>query len=548
MARKDKRRSTRAEGVHVDQQTRPAIAYVVTAAVLAALSTAGVAYAQEEQQQQPAAPSLLPAPGEIGSVPTTEPNAGAAPSPNQPGFVLTPSITIGETATDNALNTPTNRQADLVTTVTPRIFASEQSSRLQGVFNYAPTLIRYVDNTQEDTIYQNLLGNGTLTAIPQFLFLDANASISDQSRSGSLGYGNTSQIPSSDRTQQFAYGASPYARFQIDDTVESELRYRYYQTNFSGNTGAVTSTVTGQTLPGLSNATEQEGIASIGTLPNVSKLFVRATADYDDSSYSDPLLSSQHVLGNVDLRYPLTNAVSALASGGYESLTYPDESELNVVGPIWRFGGLYQVSDKQFVSLTYGRSEGQNSFAANARYAVTPVTSVYGSYSEYRSTAQQQTLQNLLTATPTAQGNTIDPTTGLPFAVTNPNIPLQDDIYYTKNLQLGASTGVGRNHLTFIADYIDQDSLLQLGPSERSTGGYFTWTHELSPRTNSNVLLGYSTVSPGASNIVTFSAGLAHAFGQGLQGGVQYELVSTNGAAVGSVLSNTLTFTLTKSF
>jgi len=533
----------RKAGAHVIRPPQPACTRLLIA-LLAATVVSGVAKAQE---QQAAIGDPLPAPGEVGAAPA--PVAAPSPAgPTEPRLIITPSITIGETATDNVRSTPTNRQSDLVTTIAPRLFVTNQSLRLNGSFDYAPTILRHIQATDQDSIDQQLLGNGTLTAIPQFLFLDANASVSDQSRTGSRGFGNTTEIPSSERTQQIAYGASPYARFRFDNVADSELRYRFNQTNFNGNTGALTSPITGQTLSALSNATDQEGLATITSSPDLSKLTAKALADYDQTTYSDAALSSRHALGRVDFRYPLTHSLYALAGGGYERLTYSQQPQLNTTGPVWSAGALYEHNDKQFVSLTYGRSEGQNSFAGNARYALTPVTSVYGSYSEYRASTQQQILQNMLSAAPTAQGTAVDPSTGLPISITNPNLPLQNDITYTKSFQLGASTGLGRNHLSLVANHVDQTSLLHLAPSQRSTGGFLTWGHDLSPSATSNVLLGYSTVSPGAANVVTFSAGLAYALGNAYQAGAQYQLVSTSGGNTANVLTNSLTLTLTKTF
>lgn len=525
------------------RQIGPATAWVATA-VLASAFGAGIANAQS---QQTAATNPSPAPGVIGPPPAPITPA-EAPGPNQPELIITPSITIGETGTDNVRATPTNRQGDLITSITPRLFVNDLSPRLKGTFDYSPTLLRHIEATDQDTFVQNLLGTGTLTAIPQYLFLDANASISDESRTGSRGFGNTTQVPSNVSTQQIAYEASPYAQFLVGDSAKSELRYRFGQTQFNGNTGAITSPTTGQTLSALSNATDQEGLATISTLPDATKLFAAATADYDQTTYSDAALSSRHLLGRLDLKYPLTTTIYGLASGGYERLTYSEQPALDTTGPIWSVGALYQLSDKQFLSLTYGHSEGQNSFAGNARYALTPATSVFASYSEYRSTTQQQILQNLQTATPTAQGSIIDPSTGLPFAITNPNIPLQNDITYTKNLELGATSGIGRNRYSLVATHIDQISLLHLAPNQESTGGFFTWSHDLSPAATSNVLLGYSNVSPGSLNVVTASAGLAYALGHGFQAGAQYQLVSSSGGSTGSVLMNSLTLSVTKTF
>jgi uncharacterized protein (PEP-CTERM system associated) len=559
MAAKDKHLQRRMADASRRRRSRPSFHHAAAVTALATALAAGSAYAQEE----PAAPAATqpPVPGEVGAPPAagpaaTGPAADTAAALRQPLWLVVPSITIGETATDNVRSTSTDRQSDLVTTITPSIFASGQSTRLQGALDYSPTVLRHIEATDQDSVVQNLLGNGTLNIIPEHLFLDTNASISDQSRSGSRGFGNTSEISSNDRTQQMAYSASPYARFRLGDVAESEVRYRFSQTNFNGNTGAITSPVTGQTLSSLSDSTEQEGTASIATARDFSRLQATATADYDNTSYTNGELSSKRASGNLDLSYPITHTVYALASGGFERLTYSDEPQLNTTGPTWSVGGRYEVNDKQSVSLTYGRREGMNSFAGNARYALTPATTLSATYSKARSTTQQQILQSLLSATPTGPGSAIDASTGLPLALTNPNLPLQNDIVVAQNVEAGVTNTIGRNSFSLIGTHVDQRSLLHLSPDERSTGGFLTWGRDLSEALSSNVLVGYSTVSQDASagapqstsHIVTFSASLGYKLGQGLQAGILYNLVANSGGTAGNVTTNTLTLSVTKSF
>jgi len=503
-------------------------------------------------------PYTVAVPGAVGAPPF----AGAQPAYNAEergrAFIIAPRISLEETATDNVRSTATGRQSDLITTIAPGVFMDGQSTRLKGSLDYSPTVLRHITATDQDTVVQNMLGNGTFTAVPDLLFFDANASMSQESRSGARGFSNTSEVPSGDSTQEMAFAGSPYARFHLGDVADSEIRYRLSQAHFSGNTGAFVSPITGQALSSLSDATEQEALASVTTSQQFSRLQGRLSADYDTTSYSDTSLNSRREETSLDLTYPVTQAISALASGGYERLTYSQQSQLNTIGPTYKIGARYARNDQQMVEVDYGRHDGENSFSGVARYALTPVTTISATYNKQRVSTQQQTLQGLLTATPTGPGTAINSVTGLPTSIINgvqdPNVPLRNDILVSQNAILGITNAVGRDSYSILFSHVDQTSLLHLSSDTTSNGAVGTWSHQISPSLTSNLSVSYALVSPGSSNVGTIAASLGYALTDTLQAGILYNLFLTSGGAAGSFTSggttvvNNLTLSLTKTF
>lgn len=532
---------------HRGVMPRPVAAAIVVTMVVGAVS----AEAQEETPP-PGAPAAFspPALGTVGRplAPGLAPDQ--TPATSDRPWTVSPSISLVETGTDNVRATPNNHQADLITTIVPALFATANSSRLQGTFDYAPSILRHLKATDEDSVAQNLLGNGKVTLYPDLLFFDASASANQVSRTGARGFGNTSQIPSAEQTQQISYAASPYARFHIADLAQSELRYRWSQAHFTGNTGTLVSPVTGQVLPAISDQTQQEAAASIQSLPDVSKLQVGLTADYSTSNSPDGSLDSRHTVGTVDFSYPITHTIHALASAGYERLTYSKQSQLDTIGPTWTVGGLYALNDQQTATLTYGRREGQYSFAGNARYAITPATSFSANYSTGVQTTQQQLLQGLLTASPTGSGTAIDTTTGLPISIVsgvlNPNVPVRNDITRAQNAEAGITTAIDRDSFSLVGTHVHEVSLLHLSPDVTSNGGFFTWSHQMSEALVSTMLLGYSKTSP--TSVVTASAGLNYTFTDTIRAGVLYSLFVDSGGVSGTAVTNNLTFSITKTF
>ncbi len=223
----------------------------------------------------PAAASLAPAPGDQGAAPAPG-DQGAAPAngtaaapgggpPTGPAWIITPAVTATQSFTDNVLSTPTDRKADTYTTLSPSISISGQSARLQGLFNYSPQAILYANTTSQDQILENLFSNGTLTAIPNLLFFDGSASISNSSRFGNQGFNSATQVPTTQAVQTTAYTGSPYVQLHFGDWGSAEARYAFSQTVFSGNTGATTDTTTGQNLGAIANSMQQAGTFKYNT-------------------------------------------------------------------------------------------------------------------------------------------------------------------------------------------------------------------------------------------------------------------------------------------
>jgi uncharacterized protein (PEP-CTERM system associated) len=501
---------------------------------------------------QPAAATT--AGGDVVGGGTTAGEATGLAGPAGPIWTITPSIAVTGSFTDNVRGTATNRQSDFYTTVAPALFVSGEAARLRGTLDYSPQLIRYVQATDQDRIDQNLFADGTASLLRDFLFFDASGSISNQSRSGGRGFGNTSEIASNQATQTIAYSASPYLRFHLGPAVDSELRYRYSETDFSNNTGPVTSPITGQTLGSLSNTRVQEALARVLTNRNLDRLQLGVTADDIRQDSQGSQFSSRDTTGTATFNYRLTEELWALSDGGYERLNYPQQPAIDYMGPTWDLGARYEHNDKQSLSLTYGEHQGHHGFSGQARYAITPLTSVFANYSQQVTSAQQQIAQNLGNATQTTPGVTIDQTTGLPLAITNPNLSLQNSVYLSRVLTAGVTTSRERDRYNLYFDRTENRTLAGPASNQETTGGYFSWSRELSPQASGNLLAGYSTTSPGSSNNINFSVSYNYSFTESLSASASYSVYYSTGGSYGtggnsaSILTDLITLSVRKTF
>ena len=514
--------------------------------------------APQQAPQSPFGPPATTAPQPGLQSTFGPPGAPAQPVAQPPPLVITPSLDVQTTFTDNALSTPSQKQSDVYFTVSPALFATEDSARLNGVFNYSPQAIEHVAVSSQDQIIQNLLMSGTATVVPERFFFDAHASMSDISRTGARGFGNPTEAPSSTSTHSTAYSGSPYAQFHFGPVGDAEVRYIFSQTLFSGNTAAIGSTVPGQAVGGLSSDTQNEGKATFVSGEILSRLQLNTLLDYqkDDTVSVD---NSTHAIGTVGGSYALYPTFDLIANGGYERLNYPNQPATgfsgNYDGATYQGGFHYHPRDDRSITLQYGKTEGQNTLSGNASWAATPLLTLTASYSAQTQTEQQSIQQNLGLATQTTPGQTINQQTGLPLSLTNPNLSLQNEVTRTKTLDAGVMYQYGqRNRYIFQFTRTELGVLAGGASSQTTDGGILTWQRDLSPDLTGNLSGGYSaTVSqttgtlPSTSEAVTATVSFNYALTDTLFGTASYSLVRQSGVN-GVVLVDLATVGLHKNF
>ncbi len=482
---------------------------------------------------------------------------GEAQPPPPPAWIFEPRIGIEETVTDNARATDVGRQADLVSTISPGIAVTADSARIKGSLDYSLDVQRYLKATDENRIANNLYGNGQAIVVPDLLYFDARASISQEDVAGGRGFANSNLIPEAQRAQVIAYSAGPTLRTNIGSLLSTEISYRASQTYFTNNT-----TLTGGA--GLSNSTQQEGRFVLGTGEAFDRLNTALVADYvhatgfGSSVASNAASSEDKKSAEVDSEYRITRTLSVIAQGGYEKLTFPGSSQLNITGPIWGAGFQYNPNPDALVRLIYGRRDGGNDFSGELRFAITPATRIFVTYAQQVETTQEAILGGLGNTGLGPGGTIINPVSGLPSTVVNPNFPLQNDIFRIKSLQGGVTSAVGRNTFTVTGFREERASLAGLLPSDTSTGGSFQWIRDINPLTSGSMLVGYTKDTIGSGPTINASVGISHHFTETLTGGVRYDYIRGSGA-IGTVVGpisatgtkftqNAVTFSLRKTF
>ena len=162
-------------------------------------------------------------------------------------WVVTPTFTASETYTDVQRNTGFSG-GEFVTQVSPGIQMSSRSGRVQGSLSYALTASHHSRNSQGD-VYQNALSSQVaVEAVEKWMYVDARASISQQSISA---YGEQTVFDpsrsSANQTEVATLSVSPYVRGTLAGLANYELRLNASANN-ARNSVVSDSTTTGASV------------------------------------------------------------------------------------------------------------------------------------------------------------------------------------------------------------------------------------------------------------------------------------------------------------
>jgi len=155
----------------------------------------------------------------------------AATASNRQGIHFTPSLNINQTWTDNNNLSSTARDAALITTVTPGINIVSNTARLKGSLDYSLSGVLYTKSEEKNRSQQALAARGVAELIENLLFVDANASISQQVASVFAQQSTGNNLANPNRTEVASAMLSPYMRGRLGSFANIELRGNAGETN-----------------------------------------------------------------------------------------------------------------------------------------------------------------------------------------------------------------------------------------------------------------------------------------------------------------------------
>lgn len=157
-------------------------------------------------------------------------------SAGRSGLVWQPTLTVTETVTSNVgLDRGSDARADAVTDISPGLRVSSRSGRIIGDVDYALHGLVYARRSSDSDVQQALSAKGTAEAIDDWAYVDASASISQQSISA-LGTRSVDRsLADKNRAEVSTYQIAPYVRGPLGNIANYQLRWNWTHSNSSGS-------------------------------------------------------------------------------------------------------------------------------------------------------------------------------------------------------------------------------------------------------------------------------------------------------------------------
>lgn len=493
--------------------------------------------------------------------------------PTLPAILIRPSVSLGETFTDNVNYVHSPRQFAAITTLGGGLAASIDTPRVQAVATGQASGALYLpgSNSSLNQIFGTLYGNGHGTIYPDLFYVDAQSSISQSTTLPGFGFQNLSTLPRNQQTQQFYNNVSPYLIHSFGPWADTMLRYTFSSWNYGGVTTVTNSPLA--TGLNLTSTTANEGTFIAVTGENFQKVVARFTADASELNSASAAQSTQVSAYN-DFQYFFTPTIVALGRAGYQNLRYPNSPAATFAGPTWLAGGrLGTVGPDQpaYVALQYGRQQGSFGFTGSSQVNITPTMVFTASLVQGVSSQGQLFSSNLATSTLSPSGAVVNQSTGLPVAFTSPGLGLSSNVFRMHLFNAGLSDALPPNYYSLYGFYTESQSLsTTVGPPTKTLGVNLGYSRDIRPDVSGYASVGFvnsvnsPTVVPGTTtinfsqitnfNTISATLGINYLLANALTASVSYTFsYSTNGAVLaggrnGNVFANQLQLFLNKSF
>jgi uncharacterized protein (PEP-CTERM system associated) len=398
-----------------------------------------------------------------------------------------------------------------------------------------------------------------VTVVPNQLFIDTRAAITQLSQAGGVGFAPSSVIPQSEQTQAYLASISPILRESFGDWVDTEFRYNYGVNTFSNGSLFGSSTGAGSSSSSLSNSTQNEATLSLATGRAISEFASKLTLDAVNVDSASSIKSTQFRAYD-DLEYAFNSRVAAIGRIGYDDLRYPLLPAATTTGLIWLVGGRVSPAPGDYLTVRYGLQDGIYGANGMLSYQVTAKTTILASLQNGLSSSQQQLQANLNTSALDSNGTVVNEYSGLPSALSNPEFGYtSDNIFRTKQALVGIRTTLDRDTFGILVTYNRQ---VALGPTtaaeatsgtDTSYGANVDWSRSITPLLTSTATLGYARALVGDEKTLTADLRLTYTLGPSLAGIIHYQFINVDASSVaiastGSYRRNLIEVGITRSF
>ncbi len=465
---------------------------------------------------------------------------------------FTPTLDLKETYSDNIRLAPSgSEKSDFVTQINPGIALTGTGPRLKVNARYGMQNLVYADEGNRNTTRHNLNAHANAELLDDFFYLDANGSVSQQNISA-FGTQSADNANITDNlTETRTYSLSPYLRHRFGSFASSELRYTH--DSVDAGTGGLSTSQADRILFNLNSGT---AFKTLGWGLNYNK---------QEIDYSDRTIDLETYSGS--LRYVISPRFSLNATSGYEKNNYLSIGGAPE-GPFWSAGFTWAPAERTNITASAGRRFFGSTYALKASHR-TRKTAWNLSYSEDITSTRDQFLlpatidtadflNQLWTSSipdPAMRQQIVDAfirDAKLPASLSDSINYFTNRYFLQKRLQGSVALNGIKNTLVLsmfntlreaqTAQELDSSLLgsnsLALNDETRQTGANLLWNWRITPRTSSNMNVGYAkTISLSTDreeNTKSIRFGLTRQFQPKLNGSLDFRHIQRDSNLSGS--------------
>lgn len=486
------------------------------------------------------------------------------------GWTFVPRIDWQEELTDNALQQHTPRQADLVSYFSPGFSLGGDLPRLQLSLDFSPTLAIYARTSRLNSLTEQLNGLGSVTLMPDLVYVDVRALAGVHNEYGGLGglgtvgapagiaatsqttiptlAGNGQGLNRDNAIQTSSFGISPYMLRRFGDWGTAKVGYSADLTQSSALSGFAASPFPASGGGGTQTLSTNEEIAKFTTGDFMQYFQDSISVDLQQTQLTTgagvingdtglPTDTKQHATSTREIftnqiSYQTNRALTVFASGGHEDIRYSGFNAPSIHGLTWSLGGTWTPSPDSAVTLSYGRQNGFNSLTVSGHYALSARTMLTLTYGSALGTQLENVRNQLNLATTSADGTLVNAQTGggQLFGTTNA-LDVQSGVFRTTTLTVGSQTMLDRDIISIDLLMVKQTGSGGTNASTlESKNALVSWLHQMRPDMTVSVGVSYAIQDQGTGVVSAFNPGDNTSIATSM--GWQWQISDTVGASL----------------
>jgi len=415
------------------------------------------------------------------------PAAAAAAPERTPAFVVTPTASIQGTFTDNVRLVNTGAQSDWITTPSGGLNVAGKTERAEIAGSYSVSGDIYAEHSDLNGYRQNLLTVDRFEPVKNAFSVELRGSVDQQEiaqtgpQSATLrsGLTNQTQVANASITPSYVERWGTWGVSTLSYTL-NEVAY------FNGGNNT--------TANNLNDSTQQTILASLASGDRFTRLTWSLAFSDDISRGTETHLDQQ--TAEADGEYRIDSTLRVPATVGYDNFSENQSgfSSTELSGVFWNTGIHLVPGPRTDLVLRYGRRYDKPYESGSLTYKILPNVQFKAVYNISVQTQQQTLASALAGVTTDANGNLVNPITGVGATPNQTNDNLVNSVYRARTFQFGVSGSHGLNSFALDGQLETRDfGVLQGSDRSETINGLIGRTVGPLTTVNLNVAASHST-------------------------------------------------------